>query len=195
MDATIAAVLVFGGPIMLAVLAVAVMALAGLVTFDVITSRRLQPAPARAKVPTRETVEARISMERIIARAFVIVGGAFWGISFLAAALWYQRGLESMFFVALAPFLLNMASLVLGWRWERTASITLALTAAVAVAWGVAMGFEAGVWALFTVLLIGPTITASVLFWMARRGELAMELQFAAQPEPVLAATENAKAA
>ena len=195
MDATIAAVLVFGGPIMLAVLAVAVMALAGLVTFDVITSRRLQPAPARATAPSRESVETRISMERIIARTFVIVGGAFWGISFLAAALWYQRGLESMFFVALAPFLLNMAALVLGWRWERTASITLALTAAAAVAWGVAMGFEAGVWGLFILLLIGPTMTASVLFWMARRGEVAMELQFATQPEPALVPTESARAA
>jgi len=109
----------------------------------------------------------------------------------LAAALWYQRGLESMFFIALAPFLLNMASLVLGWRWERTASITLALTSAAAVAWGVAMNFEPGVWALFTVLLIGPMMTASVLFWMARRGEIAMELQFAAQPELVLAPSDK----
>jgi len=191
MDATIAAVLVFGGPIMLAVLLIGLMALAGLVTFDVITSRRHEPAAARVRVPTREAAETRISMERVIARAFVIVGGAFWGISLLAAALWYQRGLESMFFIALAPFLLNMASLVLGWRWERTASITLALTSAAAVAWGVAMNFEPGVWALFTVLLIGPMMTASVLFWMARRGEIAMELQFAAQPELVLAPSDK----
>jgi len=38
-------------------------------------------------------------------------------------------------------------------------------------------------------------MTASVLFWMARRGEVAMELQFATQPEPVLAPAESSKAA
>jgi hypothetical protein len=193
MDATIAAVLVFGGPIMLAVFAIGVMALTALVTFDVITSRRHEREAARVQVPTREAAMTRISIERGIARAFVIAGGVFWGVSSLAAAIWYERGLESMFFVALAPFLLNMASLVMGWRWERTASVTLALTSAVAVAWGFASNFEPGVWGLFILLLIGPMMTASVLFWMARRGEVALELRFA-QPELAVATVERPNA-
>jgi hypothetical protein len=189
MDAIIAAVLVLGGPIMLVVFAVGVMALAGLVTFDVITSRRLQPAPARV---ARERAEGRISAMRLVARSFVIAGGVFWGVSAVAASIWYQRGLESMFFIALAPFLLNIGSLILGWRSERMASVTLMLTAAAAVAWGFASNFEPGVWGLFILLLIGPMMTASVLFWMARRGEVALELGFAQQPEMAVARIESA---
>ena len=193
MSTMIAAVLTMAGPVLAAVFVVGVVALIGLVAYDVVTSRRSEPARAEAREATlshgdaRESAETRVYVERGIARTFVILGGAFWGISLLASAVWYRQGLESMFFVALIPFLLNMAALVLGWRYERAASVMLVLTSAAAVWWGVLSGFEPGVWALFTVLLIGPMMTASVLFWLARRGEIALQLGFAPQMEPVLA--------
>jgi hypothetical protein len=194
MSTTIAAVLVVAGPVMAAVFVIGVLALIGLVTYDAVSSRRAAKARAQAepvRTAAREAAETRIYLQRGIARAFVILGGAFWGLSLLAAAVWYQRGLESVFFVALIPFLLNMASLVVGWYWERTASVMLALTAAGAVWWAVISNYEPGVWMLFTLLLIGPMLTASVLFWLARRGQIALELSFAAQPELALAAAET----
>jgi hypothetical protein len=37
-------------------------------------------------------------------------------------------------------------------------------------------------------------LTASVLFWLARRGQIALELSFAAQPELALATAETPRA-
>jgi hypothetical protein len=193
MSTTIAAVLVVAGPLMAAVFVIGVLALIGLVAYDAVSSRRAAKVRARVEpvsTAAREKAETRVYLQRGIARAFVILGGAFWGISLLASAIWYQHSPESVFFVALIPFLLNMAYLVVGWYWERTASVLLALTAVGAVWWGVISNYEPGVWMLFTVLLIGPMLTASVLFWMARRGQIALELSFAAQPELALATAE-----
>jgi hypothetical protein len=195
MSTTIAAALMIGGPVLAAVFTIGVMALVGLVAYDAVSSRRSATAGAEAKqaarVTTRESAETRIYLQRWIARAFVLLGGAFWGVMLVASAVWHSTGLESMFFVALIPVLLNMGALVLGWRYERSASVMLALTSVGAVWWGVLSGYEAGVWMLFTVLLIGPMLTAAVLFWLARRGEVALALHMATVPEMALIPAES----
>jgi hypothetical protein len=62
--------------------------------------------------------------------------------------------------------------------------------------WGLANAFEPGVWMLFIVLMIGPMLTASVLFWLARQGEAALELRLSLDlhaAEPALAPAEIAR--
>jgi len=174
-----------GGPILAVVVIVGIVALVGLVAYDVVTSRRAEPVLSAAEAAHRKTARAhesavaRMYIERGVARSFVILGAAFWGVCALAASLWYQRGMEALLFIALIPFLMNIASLIIGWRFERTASVMLVLTAGGAIWWAAAHSFELGVWMLFTILLIGPMMTAAVLFWLARQGELDLAARLA----------------
>lgn len=185
MSTAVAAVLMLGGPILALVVIVGIVALLGLVAYDVIASRRAEPvlsyaeAAHRKSVRARENAVARMYLERGVARTFVILGAAFWGVSSLAASLWYQSGSEALLFIAVIPFLMNIACLIIGWRFERTASVMLVLTASGAIWWAAAHNFELGVWMLFVLLLIGPMLTAAVLFWLARQGELDLAAQLA----------------
>ena len=165
MSLVFAAVLIVVGLVSAVAIVVAVPVLFGLMAYDVVESRK-------NTVPTPKDAPLRIAVERGVARAFVLLGAAFWGVSALAASLWYQRGMEALLFIALIPFLMNIGSLIIGWRFERVASLMLAVTSAGAVWWAAAHSFELGVWMLFVLLLIGPMSTAAVLFWLARQGEL-----------------------
>lgn len=203
MSNIIAAVLMVGAPLMAAVFVVAVVAVLGLVGYDVVRSRegaaeRTQAKAAlRARQRTYEDDRTRISLERGIARAFVMIGGAFWGIAVVATLVTYHGdAMGTMALIALVPFILNVACLAVGWFLERTASVMLALISAGAVWWGLANAFEPGVWMLFIVLLIAPMLTASVLFWLARQGEAALELRLSLDlrtAEPALAPAEVAR--
>ncbi len=200
MSNIIAAVLMVGAPLMVAVFVVAVVAVLGLVGYDVVSSREGAAERAQAKAAVRarersyEDDQTRISLERGIARTFVIVGGAFWGIAVAATLVTYHGdAMGTMALIALVPFILNVACLAVGWFLERTASVMLALISAGAVWWGLANAFEPGVWMLFIVLLIAPMLTASVLFWLARQGEAALELRLSLDlhaAEPALAPAE-----
>ena len=184
-----AAVLMFGGPILAAVCVIGVVALVGLVGYDVVASRRSAPAmtgsAAQAADRKTDTAVARMYIERGVARGFVILGAAFWGICVVAASLWSPRGNIGLLLIVLIPFLMNLASLVIGWRWERTASVMLVLTSVGVVLWGIAAAFEPGVWAIYILLLIGPMMTAGVLFWLARQGEIDLALRLAIPQELV----------
>ena len=192
MSDALGSVLIVAGPVIAIVVAIGVAALLGFVGYDVVTSRRTQPAQvverdARGvRVPSRETAQTRIYLERGVARAFVILGTVFWGSTLFAVIFWYQRGMETLLFAAALPFLMNLACMAVGWYWERTASVLLVLTSIGAVVWGIANNYEPGVWMLFTVLLIGPMMTAAVLYWLARQGEVALELRLALHPELTL---------
>lgn len=189
MSEIMAAVLIVSGPVLALVCVVGVFALAGLVAYDVAFSHASAPAVSKAESQARsrsrkqEGAETRMYIERGVARGFVILGASFWGICAAAAALWYQRGAETLLLIALIPFLMNLACLVIGWRWERTASLMLTLTSVGAIWWGIAAGFEPGVWMLVVLLLVGPMMTAAVLFWLARQGEIELELRLAVPQE------------
>ncbi|MDO8964034.1 MAG: hypothetical protein Q7W30_06000 [Coriobacteriia bacterium] len=189
MSTILAAILMIGGPVGAIIFVVGAAALISYMVYDVVSTRqRVKPA----KEFSPEAAEARIVLERGVARAFVIAGGAFWGATAFAGLYWFQQtGMRAAFVAAAIPLLGAAATLAVGWYWERVASVMLAVASGAAIYWGVAAGFEAGVWALVTIALIGPMLTASALFWMARREQEAYELSMALQPEPALAATNR----
>jgi hypothetical protein len=121
-----------------------------------------------------------MSVYRLFARLFVVGGGVFW-VTASFGADWGYRGVSTLVSArnALVPLVLALAVLAIGWFYEYLASGVLVASAAGVVAWGVVAGWEAGVWALMTFTLIGPIVTAALLFALAARMENVCELEFA----------------
>ncbi len=114
----------------------------------------------------------------------MIAGGVFWSVAIFAGMYSFrQDGVGSAVLGAFFPLVAVAATLVIGWYFERAASALLVLASFAVVAWGVIYQFELGVWILMTIALIGPMMTAAVLFWMARRDQEAFELALSATPE------------
>ena len=156
----------------------------GLLAYDVIESRKV--APVGEKEARR-----RVTVERGTARAFVIAGGVFWSLASLAGLYSFQQtGTTGVLLAAVMPLLACAATLVVGWYYERVTSVMLLLASIAVVAWGVIYQFDAGVWALVTLALIGPMLTASTLFWLARTDQDAYEIATEAplQLSPMFAA-------
>lgn len=177
MSLVIAAVLIVSVLISTTVLLVAVPAMLALVTYDVAT--RHEPA-----APKQRDAILRIAQERGVARAFVILGGAFWSVVlFTGWQALSQRGLVDAFMGASIPVIACAVTLIVGWYYERVASVLLALGSLAVVAWGVIFQFEPVVWAIMVITLIGPMVTASALFWMARREQESYERTMAVRPD------------
>lgn len=198
MSTTIAAILMIGGTLGAVVAALGVLVFIGLVVYDVASWSGSAPvsslvaAAEEAGLEGTEEVEHRIRLERGVARTFVILGGAFWGIATFAGWYWFKdRGMTSALMAASIPFVATLVTLIIGWYWERLTAALLVAASAAAVVWGVTHGFEAGVWALIVAALIGPMLTAAVLFWMARRDQKALELRLSLFPELQLAPAEG----
>lgn len=188
-------VLMIAGPVAALILVAIIVGAVGFMIYDVVKSHepRRSRAPKEAKAPARSAEESatRIYLERGVARAFVILGGAFWGVASFAGLYWFRKtGMGDALLGAFYPLLATLVTLVIGWYWERTVSVLLAFASIAAVAWGASAGFEPGVWMLVTVALVGPMVTASVLFWMARSEQVALELMLAS-PELALAPVER----
>lgn len=111
-----------------------------------------------------------MSIYRLFARLFVIGGGAFW-VTAVFGAEWGYRGVSPLVSArnALVPLGLTLAVLAVGRIYEYLASGVLLTAAAGVVAWGVVAGWEAGVWGLMTFTLLGPILTAALLFFLAAR--------------------------
>ena len=108
--------------------------------------------------------------ERLAARLFVLLGGIFWIIAaFAGSALYTNLGFAYAAGQALIPFGLAAVALLVGWFYERIAAALLFIGAIAAVAWGVIIGWEAGVWGIMALVLIAPTVIAGLLFLMAAR--------------------------
>lgn len=183
--------LMVAGPVVALVLVAVLVGAVAMMIYDVLSSRT--PREARKAAPARsaEDRSARIYLERSVARAFVVLGGAFWGVATFAGLYWFRRtGMGDALLGAFYPLMATLVTLVIGWYWERTVSVLLALAAVGAVVWGAGAGFEPGVWLIVTVALIGPMVTASVLFWMARTEQVALEIMLSA-PELRLAEIER----
>lgn len=182
MSLTLAALLIIAGLAGAALLAVGVPAVIAAVVYDISQSRRAERTPAVAA--TTADVPMRIAVERGVARAFVIAGGIFWSVAIFAGLSTLQEtGIGYVFLGAFFPMVAVLATLAVGWYFERAASALLAAASIAVVAWGVIFEFEAGVWAIMVFALIGPMMTAAVLFWLARRDQVAYELSLAAKPE------------
>jgi hypothetical protein len=174
MTEVLMALLMLVGPIAVLFLLVLIPVAFGIMAYDVVASRKSDKAAAKAVDPkiawerSQEAAENRIYLERGVARAFVIGGGLY---SFRDA------GALRAFLVAGIPLAATILTLIVGWYWERIAAAMLAVASIGAVYYGLSVQFDAGVWLLVTLTLIGPMMTAAVLFWLARREYEALELR------------------
>ena len=181
---TLVAVLIVAGLVGAVAVIVAVPALLGLAAYDLLESRERGASASAAAVPSISL--ERISLERGFARGFVVAGGVFWAVAIFAGMYSFRgTGIAPAMLGAFFPLVAVLATLVIGWYYERVAAALLALASIAVVSWGVIYQFELGVWVLVTLALIGPMMTAAVLFWMARRDQEAFELALASTPELV----------
>jgi hypothetical protein len=177
MSLILAGILIVGGLVGAIAVAVAVPALFGLIAYDLVDSRNTVP------VAVRDT-RLRIATERWIARGFVLGGGAFWSIaSFAGLFSFRQTGVGYALLTALLPLAACALTLIIGWYYERITAAVLMLASFAVVAYGVIYQFELGVWVIMGFFLIGPMMTSSALFWMARRDQEAFELALRLNPE------------
>ena len=164
MSIILVAVLIIGGLVSAVVVTIGIPVLVGLMAYDVFESRDLTPAAVPADA------EHRIQLERGFARGFVIAGGLFWAVAtFAGLNIFGDTGVAAAMLGAFFPLVATLATLVIGWYYERFTAVMLVLASFAAVAWGVSASFEMGVWVIMTIALIGPMMTAATLFWMARR--------------------------
>jgi hypothetical protein len=153
----------------------------GIMAYDIVQSRKTETATANAPVKDAAT---GIAVKRGIARAFVVVGSVFWSIATFAELYSLrQTGVGDATLAAFIPLGASLATLVIGWYWERFTAALLMVGAVAAIAWGVIYQFNPTVWAIVTFSLIGPMLTASVLFWQARRDQEAYERATSLSPK------------
>lgn len=153
----------------------------GIMAYDVIQARKTETATATA--PAKDA-EFGIAVKRGIARAFVVVGAGFWSLATFAELYSLSSsGVGDATLAAIIPLGASLATLVVGWYWERLTAAVLALGAVAAVAWAVIYQFTPVAWAIVTFALIGPMLTASVLFWQARRDQEAYERATSLSPK------------
>lgn len=187
MSLALVAVLIIVGLVGAAVAFIGVPVVFGMMAYDVAESRK---NTARSI----EDTSTRIAAERGVARVFVLAGGVFWSIATFAGLSSFQEtGAGNALMAAFIPFVACLATLAVGWYYERFTAALLAAASVAVVAWGVIYQFELGVWMIMTFALIGPMATASVLFWLARRDQEAYERATSARPQlaPVFAARSS----
>lgn len=177
MSLAFAAVLIVLGAVGTIVLAIGIPAVLGMMAYDAIKTPASEPREGR-------DTSTRIAVERGVARAFVLAGGLFWSVAAFAGLYSFREsGATSALLAAGIPLIACAVTLIVGWYFERFTAAMLAAASVAIVAWGVVYQFELGVWAIMTVALIGPMLTASVLFWLARRDQEAYERVTALRPE------------
>ncbi len=172
MSLALTAVLIIGGVVFAAAVAVAIPVLFGMMAYDVAKSRPTEVVETEVKDTTM-----RIAVERGVARAFVLAGGVFWTVATFAGLYSFRdTSIANAAIAAFIPAVACLATLVVGWYYERFTAALLLVASLAVVAWGVIYQFETGMWTIMTFALIGPMLTASVLFWLARRDQEAYEL-------------------
>lgn len=167
-------------------LAIGVPLVFGVLAFDVWQDRKRQSAEAKQVVA--EETNVSIAVKRGVARSYVVVGSLFWSAA--AFAELYsggQTGAGQALMAAIIPLGACLATLVIGWYWERVTAAVLMLAALGVLAWGVVYQFDLQTWIIMTTMLIGPMFTASVLFWLARRDQDAYELATSLRPQVAFA--------
>lgn len=108
--------------------------------------------------------------ERVAARLFVAMGGIVWSVLAIGSAMVYGTpGPASLTIQIVLPLALAVLALAIGWFYENLAAMLLFAGAVATIAWGVVMGWEAGVWGIMAIFLIAPEIIAGVLFLAAAR--------------------------
>lgn len=131
----------------------------------------------------------RMNAERIFARAFVVLGGIFWTSAAFAGPYVFRGDSAARAFIgqAVYPLAFTIAVLVIGWFHERMVSMLLAVAVLGTLVWGVMMEWEPVVWVVMVTLFLGPTITASLLYFLASREAEAGVREAKAAAESMLA--------
>ena len=113
----------------------------------------------------------RMTLERIVARSFVVVGGVFWIAAALAAGRGFVGGDGSIMSstTVLFPLVLTLAILAIGWFYEYAASAILVAGSVSVATWGIVAGWEPGVWMLMITTLLVPMLISAALFFLAAR--------------------------
>jgi hypothetical protein len=118
-----------------------------------------------------------LTLQRLFARLFVGAGGLFWTMAVFGGDFGYR---DSSTLIsarnALLPLALTLTVLAVGWLSEYAASALLMVTGVVVVAWGMAAGWEAGVWGLMGITLLSPTVISAALYFLAARTQSARAL-------------------
>jgi hypothetical protein len=132
----------------------------------------------------------RMTLQRISARSFVIIGGVFWVLAALAAGRGFVGGDGSIMSAttAMLPLVLTVAILAIGWFFEYAASAILAAGSVAVVAWGVIAGWEGGLWMLMLATLVAPMLISGTLFYLAARMHGICRIESQAVPSRVPAA-------
>lgn len=127
--------------------------------------------PAGAGIEDRRRTGAA-RLERALARALVIAGGAFWVIAAFAGPYVYPDvTLAESAKTAVWPFLATMLILMLGWKHEQLAAVLLSGAAAAVFVWGAIYGWNAEAWMFMSLVVIAPMAIAAVLFVLSSRWE------------------------
>ena len=123
----------------------------------------------------------RMNSERMAARVFVVLGSVAWAFLFIASYFAYKPSAGASLWQLVLPLVLAVAALGLGWFYERVAALLLFAGGVAAIVWGLAMGWEAGVWGLMSLTLIAPTLLAGLLFLLAAETQSVCELEEASR--------------
>ncbi len=127
---------------------------------------------------TRVCKSEAMNFERLGARVFVALGGLFWAAAVFGMNFGYQdKGVFVSGSSALIPLAIALVALGVGWFYEKLASVLLLAGVVGAVVWGVAAGWEAGVWWVMAGVLVGPMAISALLFFLAARMQRICELQ------------------
>jgi len=131
----------------------------------------------------------QLNIDRVFARLFLAMGGAFWVIAFFAAHTSQSYSNLSGYTLpelanaaefAFLPFALVVVVFALGFFYERLTGLVLVLAAIAMIGWGILEHWGAdgiGLWITAFSVLILPTIVASALFELAARRQERQELE------------------
>lgn len=134
----------------------------------------------------------RLNIDRVFARLFVALGGAFWVIAFFAARTPQSYSNLSGYTLpevanatagALIPLAIVVAVFVLGLFYERLTGVVLVVVAIAMIGWGVLEHWSSDgvvLWITAFSVLVLPTLIASALFELASRRQEAQEHEIAA---------------
>jgi hypothetical protein len=128
----------------------------------------------------------RVNIERVLARAFVALGGLFWTLAFFGANtrasysyfVYTLPEIERATTMALIPLAITVAVFVLGMYYERLAGVLLLLISAAMILYGVVnyLG-EVVLWVTAVSVLVAPAAIAAILYLFAARTQEFQELK------------------
>lgn len=123
--------------------------------------------------------QERMNIERLFARAFVLLGGLFWFVAAIGAGTRYLEDGSEVFTQGWILLGVTLAVLAIGWFYEVLAAMILLGLTVVFVVYGFVnpAEWEIGVWATWLLFTAAPAFAAAWLFLAAARMQKTCELE------------------